>query len=203
MKKITITASAVLISLAAPAAFAGHAYIHYDADDNMVISGPFDAVIPKPPHARTRIGAPEHSTERFLAEHLKISKAGYFADDQFVMVQVETTNAPVGTLTNKNLPVYRIGDRDFRARDLCIDISQEELDADNDPLFEYVESYNVQIVPAVQAVQLIVTTDDGKGEGAILFMRNVPGGCDALTPGFKEKIDAAFGRFVESIQSAN
>ncbi len=201
MKKITITASAILIFLLAPAAYAEHAYISYDADENMVISGPIDAVIPKPPNAR--IGAPEHSTERFLEEHLKISKAGYFADDQFVMVQVETTNAPAGTLTNKNLPVYKIGDREFRARELCLDISQEELDADNDPLFEYVESYNVQIVPAVQAVQLVVTTDDGRGEGAILFMRNVPGGCDALTTEFKEKFDAAFGRFVESIQTAN
>ncbi len=201
MKIMTMIISAVFICLVAPAAYAGHAYIHYDAENNMVISGPFDAVIPKPKGAR--VGAPEHSTERFLEEHLKISKAGYFADDQFVMVQVETTNAPVGTLTNKNLPVYRIGDRDFRARDLCLDISQEELDADNDPLFEYVESYNVQIVPAVQAVQLVVTTGDGRGEGAILFMRNVPGGCDALTPEFKEKFDAAFGRFVKSIQTAN
>jgi len=201
VKKITITASAILIWLVAPAAFAGHAYIGYDADENMVISGPFDAVIPKPPNAR--IGAPEHSTERFLEEHLKISKAGYFADDQFVMVQVETTNAPVGTLTNKNLPVYKIGDRDFRARELCIDISQEELDADDDPLFEYVESYNVQIVPAVQAVQLVVTTDDGTGAGNIVYMRNVAGGCDALTPEFKAEFDAAFGRFIESIQSAN
>jgi hypothetical protein len=169
----------------------------------MVISGPFDAVIPKPPHARTRIGAPENSTESFLDEKLKTSKAGYFADDQFVMVQVETTNAATGTLTNKNLPVYKIGDRDFRARELCIDISQEELDADDDPLFEYVESYNVQIVPAVQAVQLIVTTDDGTGSGAIIYMRNVPDGCDAVTPEFKAEFDAAFGRFIESIQSAN
>ena len=201
MKKMIMTAAAVLIWLIAPAAFADHAYINYDADENMVISGPFNAVIPKPPNAR--IGAPEHSTERFLAEHLKISKAGFFADDQFVMVQVETTNAPVGTLTNKNLPVYKIGDRDFRARELCIDISQEELDADDDPLFEYVESYNVQIVPAVQAVQLVVTTDDGTGAGNIVYMRNVPGGCDALTPEFKAEFDAAFGRFIESIQSAN
>lgn len=201
MKKITMSASALLICLVAPAAFADHAYINYDADDNMVISGPFNAVIPKPPNAR--IGAPEHSTERFLAEHLKISKAGFFADDQFVMVQVETTNAATGTLTNKNLPVYIIGDRDFRARELCIDISQEELDADDDPLFEYVESYNVQIVPAVQAVQLVVTTDDGTGAGNIVYMRNVPGGCGALTPEFKAEFDAAFGRFIESIQSAN
>ena len=201
MKKITITASAILICLLAPAAYADHAYIGYDADENMVISGPFDAVIPKPPNAR--IGAPEHSTERFLEEHLKISKAGYFADDQFVMVQVETTNAPAGTLTNENLPVYLIGDREFRARETCIEISQEELDADDDPIFEYVETQNVQIVPAVQAVQLIVTTEDGTGSGAILYMRNAADGCNAVTPEFKEKFDAAFGRFIESIQTAN
>ena len=119
------------------------------------------------------------------------------------MVQVETTNAGEGTLTNQNLPVYKIGESEFRARDTCIEISQEELDADDDPLFEYVETQNVQIVPAVQAVQLIVTTEDGTGSGAILYMRNVPDGCNAVTPEFKSEFDAAFGRFIESIQAAN
>ena len=89
----------------------------------MVIAGPFNAVIPIPGDAQ--IGEPEHTTEKFLSETLKVSKAGYFADDQFVMVQVETTNAPAGTLTNENLPIYKIGDRDFRARTLCMDISRE------------------------------------------------------------------------------
>jgi hypothetical protein len=196
-----MTASAVLTMLIVPAAFAGHAYINYDAENNMVISGLFNAVIPKPEGARA--GAPEHSTEHIQAEELKISKAGYFGDDQLVMVQVETTNAAAGTLTNENLPVYLIGDREFRARETCIEISQEELDADDDPLFEYVESQNVQIVPAVQAVQLIVTTEDGTGSGAILYMRNVPDGCDSVTLEFEEEFDAAFGRFIESIQTAN
>jgi len=196
-----MTASAVLICLVAPAAYADHAYISYDADENMVVSGPFNVVIPKPEGAR--VGAPKHSIEHIQDEELKISKAGYFADDQFVMVQVETTNAPAGTLTNENLPVYLIGDREFRARETCIEISQEELDADDDPIFEYVETQNVQIVPAVQAVQLIVTTEDGTGSGVILYMRNVPDGCNAVTPEFKADFDAAFGRFVESIQTAN
>jgi hypothetical protein len=106
-------------------------------------------------------------------------------------------------LTNENLPIYKIGDRDFRARTLCIDISQEELDADDAPLFEYIESYNVQIVPAVRAVQLSVTSEDGTAEGNIVYMRNVPGGCDAMTPEFEEDFDAAFGRFIESIQKRN
>jgi len=201
VKKNTMMISAVIVLLVAPAAFAGHAYISYDAENNMVISGPFDAVIPKP--ERARFGPAEHSTEYIGSEELKTSLAGYFGDDQLVIVQVETTNAAAGTLTNENLPVYLIGDTEYRARETCIEISQEELDADDDPLFEYVESQNVQIVPAVQAVQLIVTNEDGTGSGAILYMRNVPDGCSAVTPEFKAEFDAAFGRFIESIQTAN
>ena len=197
----TISAVVMLICLIVPAAFADHAYINFDENGNMVISGPFDAIIPKPEGAR--IAGPEHSSPSFLNEDLKVSKAGYFADDQFVMVQIETTNAAPGTLTNKNLPIYELAGEEFRARTDCLDISQEELNADDDPLFEFIESENVQIVPAVQAIQLIVATDDGTGEGIILFMRNVPGGCGALSPDSKAELHAAFERFVESIRDAN
>ncbi len=69
-----MTASAVLICLVAPAAFAGHAYINYDADENMVISGPFNVVIPKPEGAR--VGAPKYSIDHIQDEELKISKPG-------------------------------------------------------------------------------------------------------------------------------
>jgi hypothetical protein len=193
--------AAAIALLSSMSAAAEHQYIDFSKAGHMVIAGPFNDVIPIPKDAR--VGEPEHTTEKFLSETLKVSKAGYFADDQFVMVQVETTNAPAGTLTNENLSIYKIGDRDFRARTLCINISQEELDADDDPLLEYVEAYNVQIVPAVRAVQLSVTTDDGTGEGNIIYMRNVPGGCDAMTPEFEAEFDAAFGRFIESIQDRN
>ena len=198
---MTITAATILIGLFASVAFADHAYIDYDADGNMVLSGPFDAIIPKPEGART--GGPEHSTLSFMGEDLKVSMAGYFADDQLVIVQVETTNAAKGTLTNKNLPIYELAGREFRARTVCIDISQEELDADDDALFEFVEKQDVQIVPGVQAVQLFVTTDDGTGEGVILYVRNVPGGCGELTPEFEAEFHATFERFIESIRSAN
>jgi len=198
MKKIAITAIALLSSMSAAAE---HQYIDFSRAGHMVIAGPFNVVIPIPENAR--VGEPEHTTEKFLTETLKVSKAGYFADDQFVMVQVETTNAPAGTLTNENLPTYAIGDRIFRARTLCMDISQEDLEANDAPLLEYVEAYNVQIVPAVRAVQLSVTTDDGTGEGSIVYMRNVPGGCDAMTPVFESEFDAAFARFIESIQDRN
>ncbi len=201
IRKMALAVSAVLIYTIASTAIAGHAYIDFDENGNMVLSGPFDAVIPKPDGART--GGPEHSTPSFMNEHLKVSKAGYFADDQFVMVEIETTNAPAGTLTNKNLPVYELAGEEFRARTACVDISQVDLDSDDDPLFEFIESHNVQIVPAVHAVQLFVTTDDGTGEGIILYMRNVPGGCDAMTSDFETEFEGAFERFIESIRNAN
>ena len=201
MKKMTTTATAALLCFIASAALADHAYIEFDADKNMVISGPFDAIIPKPIGAR--IGGPEHSTPNFMDEDLKVSKAGYFADDQFVLVQIETTNAPAGTLTNKNLPAYELAGEEFRARTACVDISQEELDTDSDPLFEFIEDQNVQIVPAVRAVQLFVTTDNGTGEGIILYMRNVPDGCDGMTPEFEAEFDSAFENFIDAIRGAN
>lgn len=201
MRNTIMSLAAVSFLLLMSAANAGHEYIDVAPDGDMVIAGPFNAVIPVPEDAR--VGEPEHTTENFLSETLKVSKAGYFGDDQFVMVQVETTNAPAGTLTNENLPAYQIGEREFRARTLCIDISQEDLDADDAPLFEYIEAYNVQIVPAVRAVQLSVTSEDGTAEGNIIYMRNVPGGCEAMTPEFEAEFDAAFGRFIESIQDRN
>ena len=200
MKKITL-ATAALAFFLANTAFAGHAYINFDDDGNMVLTGPFNVVIPKPEGAR--LGQPENSSPSFLDEELKVSKAGFFADDQFVMVQIETTNAPAGTLTNKNLPVYEIAGEEFRGRKACVEISQEALDSDDDPIFEFIETQNVQIVPTVRAVQLFVTNDDGTAEGIILFMRHYAGSCDAMTEEFKSEFDAAFERFIESIKSAN
>jgi hypothetical protein len=199
--KIITLAAATLTLFLANSASAGHTYINFDDDGNMVLSGPFNIVIPRPDGAR--LGPAEHSSPSFLNEKLKVSKAGYFADDQFVVVQVETTNAGAGTLSDENLPVYELAGRDYRARTGCMDISQEELDSDDDPLFEYIETQNVQIVPAVQAIQLFATTDDGTGQGTILYMRNYAEGCDAMTEEFEAEFKAAFERFIESIRDAN
>ena len=173
----------IALVLATGAANAGHSYVDFDSEGNMVISGPFNAVIPIPDGART--GGPVHSTPSFLEEDLKVSLAGYFADDQLVTVQVETTSAGAGTLSSGNLPKVEIAGQEFAARHLCIDIDQETLDSDDDPMLELIEAQNVQIVPAVQAVQLFVTNDDGSAEGIILYMRNVPGGCASVTDEFK------------------
>ena len=48
-----------------------------------------------------------------------------------------------------------------------------------------------------------IVNEDGTAEGTILFMRNVPGGCEAMTPEFKAKFDADFERFIASIRAAN
>jgi len=141
MKKIITTAAAIVFCIASATASAGHAYIDFDESGNMVISGPFNLTIPRPEGARK--GGPEHSSMSFLGENLKISKAGYFADDQFVVVQIETTNAGQGTLTNENLPTMELAGREYRVRTLCVDISQEQLDADDDPIFEFIEDQNV------------------------------------------------------------
>lgn len=196
-----MTAAAALSCFLASAALADHSYIDFDADGNMVISGPFDVTIPKP--AGARLGGPEHTTPSFMSEDLKVSRAGFFGDHQFVMVDVETTNASAGTLTNKNLPVYELAGQDFRARTVCLDISQAELDADDDPIFEFIEGQSVQIVPAVNVLQLFVANDDGTAEAKILFMRNLPGSCDAMTADFEAEFKAAFERFVEAVRKAN
>lgn len=200
MRRIPASLATTLIFLAFTAS-AGDEYISVDKDGNMHVSGPFNAIIPKPAIART--AGPVHSTPSFLDENLKVSLAGYFADDQFVTVQVETTDAGAGTLSNKNYPVREIAGREFRARDACIDISQDMLDSNSDPTFEFIEEQKVQIVPAMQAVQLVVINDEGTAQGTILFMRNVPGGCAAVSDEFKTGFDAAFERFVGSIRKAD
>ena len=202
MTKNMTTALAGLILCISSSAIAGHSFIEFDDAGNMVVSGPFNAVIPKPGKATETLG-PEHSTPSFLDEDLKVSKAAYFAADQLVVVQVEQTTAGAGSVTNTNLPVMELAGEEFRVREACIDISQEELDTDDDPLFEFIEKMNVQIVPAVQGMQLFVVNDTGTAEGIILFLRNVPDGCDSMSDDFHAKFKSDFERFIESIRAAN
>ena len=52
MKKMTITATMVLICFVVSAALADHAYINFDDSGYMVISVPFDTIIRKSAGAR-------------------------------------------------------------------------------------------------------------------------------------------------------
>ena len=194
VKKILLTAA---LALLASTAWAEHAYIDFDGDGNMIVSGPFNAKIPQPGGA-TKAG-PAHDHEKFLTENLAISVAGYYGTDQFVTVRVETTDAPAGTLTNDNLPTMAIAGQDFRARRGCIDISQDDIDAADDPLITFMDEAGVQMVPALHAVQLFVNNGDGTAEGVVLYMRNAPDGCDGIDAEFKAEFDRAFDAFVGSI----
>jgi hypothetical protein len=200
MKIIQSTAFATS-SLLAFAALADDTYVNFDKEGNIVVSGPFNAIIPRPAGAKP--GGPVHATPSFMDEQLKVSTAGFFGKNQFVTVQVETTDAGPGSLSNKNYPVRQIGGSEFRVRDACIDISQDDLDSDSDQAFEFIEDQGVQIVPAMQAVQLVVINDDGTAQGTILFMRNVPGGCDAMSEEFEADFDAAFEAFVGSVRAVD
>ena len=202
MTRTITTALGSLILCISSTAIAGHSFIEFDNAGNMHISGPFNAVIPMPGPNAQKLG-PEHSTPSFLDEELKVSKAAYYVSDQLVVVKIEQTNAGTGSLTNKNLPVMELAGEEFRAREGCLDISQEQLDADDDPIFEFIEQMNVQIVPAVQAMQLFVVNDEGTAEGIVLFLRNVPGGCDSMTDAFKAEFKEDFEGFVASIRAAN
>ena len=201
MRAFIFWAGLALFTSSISSAHAQHAYIELNENGDMVVSGPFNLVIPKPGIATA--GEPEHSTPSFLNENLKISKAGLFAADQFIVVQVETTNAPAGTLTAENMPLMTLAGEEFRARMGCIEISQEELDRDDDPLFEYIEDYNVQIVPAVLAMQLLAVDSTGTAQATVLFMRNVPGDCQSLTEEFERDFVQDFERFIESVRAAN
>jgi hypothetical protein len=99
--------------------------------------------------------------------------------------------------------VREIAGQEFSARDACIDISQDMLDTNSDPTFEFVEQQGVQIVPAMQAVQLVVIDDEGTAQGTVMFMRNVPGGCAGMSPEFKAEFDADFERFVGSVRKVD
>lgn len=191
---------ALLLAGIAPAQ-AQPAYIELNENGDMVVSGPFNLTIPKPVGAR--VGEPEHASPSFLNESLEISKAGFFGADQFVVVQVETTSAPAGTLSEQNMPLMTLAGEEFRARKACIDISQEELDRDDDPLFEYIEDYNVQIVPAVLAMQLMAVDSSGTAQATVLFLRNVPGRCQSLTEEFESDFIQDFERFIELVRAAN
>ena len=148
-RTITMALGGLILCIGCTAT-AGHSYIEFDDAGNMLISGPFDATIPKP-KAATGVLGPKHSTPSFLDEDLKVSRAAYHAADQLVVVQVEQTNAGTGSLTNENLPVMELAGEEFRAREARINISQEELDADDDPLFEFIERMRRQALRIAQS----------------------------------------------------
>jgi hypothetical protein len=200
VNKIVTLAATMLFVFSASAETVDHAYLEFDSRDRLIVSGPFNVRIPKPKGARA--AGPVHSNPRFLREQLRLSKAGYFVDDRFVVVEVETTDAGAGTLSYAHLPTIELAGQAFHTRTACVAISQAELDAGDDPLLEFVEAQGFDLQPAVYARQLLITTDDGSGEGIILYARRV-NDCGDVTVEFEQEFDGQFERFIKSIRDAN
>jgi hypothetical protein len=200
VQKIVTLAFAMLFAGPSFADAIDHEYLTFDSRDRLIVSGPFSVRIPKP--KGSRMAGPVHSNPRFMREQLRLSKAGYFVDDRFVVVEVETTDAGAGTLSYDHLPTIELAGQDFHTRSACIEISQEELDVGDDPLLEFVEAQGFDLQPAVYARQLLITTEDGSGEGVILYARRVSD-CGEVTPEFEQEFDGQFDRFIQSIRDVN
>jgi hypothetical protein len=69
-------------------------------------------------------------------------------------------------------------------------------------LLEFVQAQNFELQPAVYVRQLLITTEDGSGEGVILYARRV-NDCGDVTPEFEQEFDGQFERFIKSIRDAN
>jgi hypothetical protein len=190
-----------LVGLLPLSAVAQDSYIAFDSNSNMVLSGPFDLHIPRP--GNTTPAGPEDSRTSLLDEELRVSRAGYFGADQFILVEIETTSAGAGTLSADYLPTLKVGDEEFLGRKLCVDVGAGDLEGTDDPLFEFILAQDVKIVPAVLAMQLVATGGAGSALGTIIFVRNVPGGCEAMTPEFEDKFTADFERYVRTVRDAN
>ena len=199
MNKLAAPLIAVLVCSVALAGDEG--YLMFNDKGQLVVSGPFNVIIPAPPESRP--AGPIHANPQFLDESLHVSRAGFFRDDEFVVIEVETTDAPAGTLSYEGrLPTIELGGVTFYTRALCIEFTQEEVDAGNDPLRDFVKSQNIRLVPGVYARQLFVTTQDGTGEGVILYAQSLDS-CELATDEFASEFDQRFERFIESVERVN
>ena len=186
--------------LATLTAWSDHAFLNFDDNGSLVVSGPFSVTIPRPGDART--AGPVHTHLKFMGENLENSKAGYFVDDRFVVIEIETTDAPAGTLSYEGLQAIDLAGQEFRTRAACLEISQEAVDSADDPLLNFVADQGFNLVPAIFGQQLFVTAEDGTAEGVILYGKRVDD-CDAISEERQQEFTGQFERFIQSIRDAN
>jgi hypothetical protein len=201
-KKMRVFTVLIGIFIFASTVFAqGHAYLAFDDDNQLIMSGPFSVTIPVPGGARA--GEPAHDTEHLMGETLLTSRAGYFNDDQFLVIEVETTDAPTGTIDYGRLPIIEMAGSEYHSRVFCFSISEVELQQDDkEPVVEFILNNDFDITPAVYARQLLISTDDGTGETSVLYGQRVAS-CDAVTPELESDFDLRFEKFVKSVREAN
>ncbi len=201
MKKILVLA---FVSLLVSPAWAEHAYISFDEEGNAVISGPFNAIIPKPDE-QAQLAGPVNTESKLGDESLKSSIAAYYGTDsnQFLTIQVETTDGGVGTLTDSNMPKITLAGQEFSAYQTCTEINQDELNQTDNRLYKFMDDAGVQLVPGLYFIMLYLTNDEGTAEAIVRYSRNAPQGCSSVTDKEIEQFNAKFEAYVQHAMEIN
>ena len=192
-------AAALLGLFSAPLVMAEHQYLRIDGE-NLLMSGPFELVIPRPPGAN--FANIQNSHTRFGMEKLATSRGGFFVEDRIMIIEVETTDAPAGTISYEGMPTVEFAGLELPSRSACLPVSQELIDSDEEPLIEYLEQIGFDPRPALYGRQLLLANKDGTGEGNALYAKRVAS-CTDIPEERIAEFDAQFETFVERVREAN
>lgn len=196
--RLSITAA--VLALMANAAFADHQYLTLDIDGSLLVTGPFNLVIPMPPPATP--ARTEHTHDTFGMENLQTSRGGYYDEDRILIIEVETTDAAPGTISYEGMAMVEMAGLELPSRSGCVDITQEQIDAGDEPLLVFAQKNGWDPTPAVYARQIFLVNDEGTGEGVTLFAKRV-NSCAEADEAFIAEFDSQFERFVTSVRAAN
>lgn len=191
----------LMLGFTAPVAMADHEYLSLAANGDLVASGPFNLVIPKPP-AKAETILPRNSHTSFGLERLRTSRAGFFDDYRVMIIEVETTDGAPGTIDYSGMPMVEMAGLTLPSRRGCLLISEDQLEADSEPLLELMRQINFDPKPAMYGRQVFLVAEDGRAEGIALYARRVDN-CDTMTDADMAEFDAQFERFIQSIRAAN
>lgn len=192
--------AAAALGLTAQLAFADHQYLTLDIDGSLLVTGPFNLVIPMPPPATP--AKTEHTHSTFGMENLQTSRGGYYDEDRILIIEVETTDAPAGTISYEGMPLVEMAGLELPSRSGCVQITQEEIDAGDEPLLVFAMKNGWDPTPAVWARQIFLVNEDGTGEGITLFAKRVSS-CEEADEAFIAEFESQFERFVKSVRAAN
>lgn len=198
--KIRLSILAAVVGLTAQLALADHQYLTLDIDGSLLVTGPFDLVIPMPPPATP--AKTQHTHSSFGMENLRTSRGGYYDADRILIIEVETTDAAPGTISYEGMPVVEMAGLQLPSRSGCVEITQEQINAGDEPLLVFAQKNGFNPTPAVYARQLFLVNEDGTGEGITLFAKRV-NSCDEADEAFIATFDAQFERFLKSVRAAN
>ena len=194
-----IILTSLVALFASQTALAEHQYLTIDGE-NLLVSGPFELTIPRPPGAK--FANVQNSHTRFGMENLATSRGGFFVDDRILIIEVETTDAPAGTISYEGMPVVELAGLRLPSRSACLPLNKEQLEADDEPLIEFMNRIGFDPTPGMYGRQLLLTSKDGTGEVDALFAKRVKN-CDEISEEEMAEFNAQFERFAQRVRDAN